>query len=170
MKGYATKTGAEGAEPRLMAIYLNDHLAGSTTALERVRHAAREHRSTELGLFLSRLAQEIDDDRQSLRRVMAAAGARPQRAKLAVAWIAEKVGRFKLNGRLLRRSPLTPFFELEVVETGIYGKLLLWQVLREQSPPGSAAVDLDELISRAHRQLGDVEKHRIAAGSALHCE
>ncbi len=165
---YATNTAAEDAGARLIAIYLNDHLAGSTAAVERVRWAAREHRSTELGGFLSRLVREIDEDRQALRTVMAAVGARPQRAKLAVAWIAEKVGRLKLNGRLLRRSPLTPLIELEAVETGIYGKLLLWQVLREQRRLGSAAVDLDELISRAQQQLADVETHRIAAGSALH--
>jgi hypothetical protein len=116
---------------------------------------------------LSRLAVEIAEDRQALRRVMEAAGARPQVAKVAVAWIAEKAGRCKLNGRLVGRSPLSPLVELEAAEVGIYGKLLLWQLLREHRPPGSAAVDLDELIARAQRQLRDVEQHRMAAGSAL---
>lgn len=153
---------------KLLAVYLNDHLAGSTAVIELVRRAAGEHRNTELGPFLSRLAVEIAEDREALRRVMAAVNARADLPKLAVAWMAEKVGRFKLNGRLLGRSPLTPFIELEAMEIGIYGKLLLWQVLRDQRPPGSAAVDLDELIARAQRQLADVERHRIAAGSALH--
>ncbi len=168
MHTHAMNPAAEGTGARLLAIYLNDHLAGSTAAIERVRRAAREHGSTELGAFLSRLAAEIAEDRQSLRRVMAAAGARPQRAKIAVAWIAEKAGRLKPNGRLLRRSPLSPFLELEAAEVGIYGKLLLWQALRDQRPVGSAVVDLDDLIARAQRQLGDVERHRIAASSALH--
>jgi hypothetical protein len=98
---------------------------------------------------------------------MDAAGARPNVAKVALAWTAEKLGRLKLNGRLVRRSPLSPFVELEVLETGIYGKLLLWHVLRERPTPGSGAVDLDELIVRAERQLAEVERHRLAAGAAL---
>jgi hypothetical protein len=150
-----------------LAIYLNDHLAGSTGAVELARRAAREHAGTELGAFFSRLAGEIEADRQALRRVLAAAGARPQHAKLALAWLGEKAGRLKLNGRLLRRSPLSPFVELEALEVGIYGKQLLWQALREQRPPGAAAVDLDELIARAERQRGDVQRYRLVAAAAL---
>jgi hypothetical protein len=108
-----------------LAIYLNDHLAGSVGAIEMARRAAREHAGTELGAFFSRLAGEIEADHQALRRVMAAAGARPQHAKLALAWLGEKAGRLKLNGRVLRRSPLSPFVELEALEVGIYGKQLL---------------------------------------------
>jgi hypothetical protein len=160
-------TAATGTSSRYLSIYLNDHLAGSTAAVDLARRAAREHEGSELGAFLSRLAAEIAEDRQALRRVMAAAGARPQGAKLALARLAEKAGRLKLNGRILRRSPLSPFMELETLEAGIYGKLLLWQVLRDRRPPGSGAVDLDELIARARRQIDEVEQHRLAAGSAL---
>jgi hypothetical protein len=162
-----TKAAGQCFGARLLAVYLNDHLAGSTAVIDLVRRAARQHRSTELGSFLSRLATEIAEDRQALRRVMAAAGARPQVVKLAVAWMAERLRQIKFNGRFLRGSPLSPLIELEVAEVGIYGKLLLWQVLRDQRPAGSAAVDLDELIARAQRQLAEVEEHRLAAGSAL---
>jgi hypothetical protein len=151
----------------LLAIYLNDHLAGSTGAIAMVRRAASEHQGTELGAFFSHLAGEIEQDRQALRRVMAAAGARPQHAKIALALLGEKAGRLKLNGRLLRRSPLSPFVELEALEVGIYGKQLLWQALREHRPPGSDAADLDALIARAQRQRDDVERHRLAAAAAL---
>jgi hypothetical protein len=163
----ATNTASRSPGVRLLAVYLNDHLAGSTTVLELVRRASREHADTELGSFFSRLAVEVSEDRQALRRVMALAGARPQWAKIALAWLAEKAGRFKLNGRLLRRSALSPLIELETAETGIYGKMLLWQVLREQRPPGSSAVDLDDLIARAQRQVAGVERRRLGAGAAL---
>jgi hypothetical protein len=148
-------------------VYLNDHLAGSTAVIEPVRRAAREHEGTELGGFLTRLGVEISQDRQALRRVMDAAGARPDVLKMLAARAAEKVGRLKLNGRLTGRSPLSPFIELEAVEVGIYGKLLLWQVLRDRHPAGAGAVDLGELIGRAERQLGEVERHRRDAGEAL---
>jgi len=160
----ATDTSVQG---RYLAVYLNDHLAGSTAIVELVRRAAREHEGTELGEFLTRLGAEISQDRQALRRVMDAAGARPDRVKILAAWAAEKVGRLKLNGQLTGRSPLSSLVELEAVEVGVYGKLLLWQVLRDRRPPGAGAVDLDELIRRAQRQLDEVERHRRDAADAL---
>jgi hypothetical protein len=163
-----TSSAAPSTSARFLSIYLNDHLMGSTAVVELVRRASREHAGTELGTFLSGLAREIAEDRQALRRLMAAVGARPHVGKVAAAWLAEKAGRLKLNGTILRRSPLTPFIELETVEVGIYGKLLLWTVLRERRPPGSDAVDLDALHARAQRQLVEVERHRVAAGAALH--
>lgn len=163
----ATTTEQQADARRYLAVYLNDHLAGSTAVIELVRRAAREHAGTELGGFLVNLQAEIAQDRQALRRVMEGVGARPELAKVMVAWLAEKAGRWKLNGRIMGRSPLSPFIELEAVELGIYGKLLLWRALRERRPPGSAAVDLDDLIARAERQLDEVERHRTAAGAAL---
>ena len=150
-----------------LAIYLNDHLAGATAVLELVQRAAGEHRDTELGAFLARLEVEMAEDREALKRVMEAVGAHPDPLKLAVAWTLEKLGRLKLNGRLLGRSPLSTFEELETLEIGIYGKLLLWQALRNEPGPGSHVVDLDDLIVRAERQLTDVEHHRLAAAAAL---
>ena len=64
----ATTTDASVQGPYL-AVYLNDHLAGSTAIVELVRRAAREHQGTELGGFLTRLGAEISQDRQALRRV-----------------------------------------------------------------------------------------------------
>ena len=133
MHSATTATDASVQGPYL-AVYLNDHLAGSTAIVELVRRAAREHEGTELGEFLTRLGAEISRDRQALRRVMDAAGARPDCLKILAAWAAEKVGRLKLNVRLTGRSPLSPFVELEAVEVGVYGKLLLWQVLRDRRP------------------------------------
>src|SRR5690349_19592418 len=114
-----------------------------------------KHAGTELGEFLTRRGAGLSAARGALRRPMAAARARPRPGKVAVAWAGEKVGRLKLNGRVVRRSPLSPLVELEAIELGIHGKRLLWLVLREQRPPGSDAVDLGVLITRAERQLGD---------------
>jgi hypothetical protein len=163
----ATTATGPSAQGRYLAVYLNDHLAGSTAIVELVRRAAREHEGTELGGFLVRLGADIAQDRQALRQVMDAAGARPDVLKILAAWTAEKVGRLKLNGRLTGRSPLSPFVELEAIEVGVYGKLLLWQVLRDRRPPGAGAVDLDELIRRAQRQLDEVERHRRDAAEPL---
>src|SRR4051794_24209424 len=133
-----------------LAIYLNDHLAGSTLGVELVRRAAHEHAGSELGSFLSGLAREIEDDRETLVRLIAAVGGRPHRYKVALGWTAEKAGRLKLNGSLLQRSPLTPFVELESLALGIHGKLAMWVALRAAfGDVGPGGIRLDELAARA---------------------
>lgn len=95
---------------------------------------------------------------------MAWAGARPQYAKLALARLAEVVGRLKPNGRVVRRSPLSPVVELEALATGIHGKLLLWELLGATFGGDGPPVALDELEARAQRQHAAVQRHRLDAG------
>jgi hypothetical protein len=151
---------------KYLNIYLNDHLVGSTVAVELVERAMGEYEGSELGEFLSGLKVEIEADRQALLEIMDAAGAKPDQLKQAAGWVVEKVGRLKLNGELLGRSPLTPLVELEGLKTGIAGKEALWHAL--QAAPGvpTAGHDLDELIARAQSQAAAVEQHRVAAAAA----
>jgi hypothetical protein len=148
---------------RQLAIYLNDHLAGSTGGIELVRRAVGEYEGTELGTFFAEIGAEIDQDRDALKAIMAENGVAPDSIKIAAAWAAEKVGRLKFNGALLRRSPLTPLVELETLALGITGKLALWRALREQPADAQAGARLDELIARAERQLESVERRRREA-------
>jgi hypothetical protein len=145
---------------RYLATYLNDHLAGSTLALELLGRMIGEYQGTELAAFLSGLREEIEADRRTLEQIMASLDVSPDRPKLAVAWLGEKLGRLKPNGQLRGRSPLTPLVELESLVLGINGKLLMWLAFREV---GIAADRVDELIARAERQRDEVERHRIAA-------
>ena len=47
----------------------------------------------------------------------------PVRAfKVGVAWIGEKAGRLKFNGRILSRSPVSDLEELELLRLGVEGK------------------------------------------------
>ena len=150
---------------RHLAIYLNDHLAGSMTAIELVRRAVKQYDGEPLGAFLAELGAEIEQDRDTLKTLMAANGVQPQRIKLAAAWVTEKASRVKFNGALLRRSPLTPFVELEILAVGIHGKEQLWRALRAKPADDATAARLDELIDRARRQYEAVEHHRIEAGT-----
>jgi len=151
---------------RYLRIYLNDHLAGSTTGIELVRRAVGEYEGAELGAFFAEIGAEIEEDRDTLKAIMASNGVEPDRIKVAAAWAAEKAGRLKFNGALLRRSALTPVVELETLAVGIHGKSLLWRVLRAQPPDAAAAARLDELIARAERQLEAVERKRVEHGRA----
>ena len=46
----------------LLAIYLNDHLAGATAGRELVRRARGANDGTELGAYLETLAREVEAD------------------------------------------------------------------------------------------------------------
>ena len=147
---------------KLLAIYLNDHLAGSTVGLELARRSAGSNRGSGYGQFLDELAEEIRSDRESLLEIMRALQVRVDRLKVSAAWAAEKLGRLKLNGRVLGYSPLSRLVELEALTLGVSGKLALWRALDQFEPdrPELSKTTLDHLIARAERQLESLEGHR----------
>jgi hypothetical protein len=146
---------------RLLRIYLDDHYAGATLGLALARRALRNNRGTPLGDFLERLAGEIAEDREALRGLMETVGVRPSRVKPALAVVAERLGRLKLNGRLLSYSPLSRLLELEGLLLGVTGKRSLWRSLRQLDR--DLGVDLDELERRAEAQLAELERRRDGA-------
>jgi hypothetical protein len=154
-------------DARYLRIYLNDHLAGATAAVALVDRMIEAEAGGERGPFLTRLKGEIAEDRETLEAVMAANGVSVQRPKLVVAWLAEKPGRLKFNGHLLRRSPLTPFVELEALAAGASGKELLWRTLRARAADEAAAARFDELIARAERQRAAIDEQRLALADGI---
>ena len=149
---------------KYLATYLNDHVLGATLGTELVRRAARENQGSELGEFLTGLAQEIDDDRGTLLALMRELGVRPDRLKVAAGWTGEKLGRLKPNAQLRGYSPLSPLVELEGLLIGIQGKLAMWRALAEVADAvGLDRPRLEELAARAEAQQADAERHRLDA-------
>jgi hypothetical protein len=151
--------------PELLAIYLNDHFAGATAGRDLARRTARSNRETSHGPFLLQLSQEIDEDRQSLQRIMEALEVRVDPVKVGAAWLGEKLSRLKLNGRLREYSPMSRVVELEGLAIGVSGKGAGWRTLKVLRTELAAleAFDLDELERRADAQLEQLEEHRLAA-------
>jgi hypothetical protein len=149
----------------LLAIYLNDHLAGATAGRELARRAAASNRGSSYAPFLLELADQIEHDRGSLLEIMRALEVKTDPLKLLGGWTAEKFGRLKLNGRLLGYSPLSRVIELEALALGVAGKLALWRALQRLQPdhPALVAHGLPDLIARAARQLEELEAHRMRA-------
>jgi hypothetical protein len=158
---------ADRPAPALLGIYLNDHLAGATAGLELFRRATGGHKSTSAGPVLERLTREVEEDRQALLDVMRSLGIPTRRYKVAGGWAAEKVGRLKLNGRLLSRSPVSSLIELEGLHLGVLGKGAAWRLLRRlaDTEPRLDKRRLDELVERAHRQAEELEQLRLQAGA-----
>jgi hypothetical protein len=154
----------------LLAIYLQDHLAGATLGMELARRAASENTATPLGEILETIKHEIEDDRATLNSIMSALEISPDRLKNAAAWTGEKAGRLKLNGHLTSYSPLSPVVELEGLITGVTGKRALWRTLRRlaDDDPRLQADQIDELLARADRQLETLwSVHSDASHAAL---
>ncbi|MFF8375608.1 hypothetical protein ACF07V_05630 [Streptomyces sp. NPDC015661] len=150
---------------RLLRIYLNDHYAGSSAGDALVRRMARVHDRGPTGPRLRALAEEIAEDRESLVGIMTALGVPVMRARALVMRCAEKVGRAKLNGRLVSRSPLSDLLELESLRLGVEGKLALWRSLSEIAR-GDTRIDAEavhHLADRAERQIDQLEDLRLAA-------
>lgn len=152
-------------EPRYLAIYLNDHLAGATLGVELVRRTQRENAGSPLGDFLRELGTEIAEDRRTLLGLLDRLGVEPSLPKVAAAWTSEKLGRLKLNGRLTRYSPLSRVVELEALSIGIEGKRLMWVALDGRLQV--AGFDFAALAERARSQRDRLEPHRLAAADAL---
>ncbi|MGW6982356.1 hypothetical protein ACWGE1_23440 [Streptomyces sp. NPDC054932] len=150
---------------RLLAIYLNDHLAGASSGVCLIRRMARVHRGTPAGPPLAELAEQIAEDRESLREIMTALDVPAQWSRVVMGRLAEKAGRVKLNGRLVSRSPLSDVLELEAMRLGVEGKASLWRSLGiiadTHSHLEGAAVD--RLLTRAREQADVLEGLREEA-------
>jgi hypothetical protein len=153
----------------LLGVYLNDHLAGSTLGLELARRMAasaepESEPESESATVLRGLVAEIAEDRSALLAIMATLGIPVRGYKVFAAWAGEKLGRLKLNGHLLSRSPLSSLEETEILRLGVEGKAACWRTLRALASRDSRldAGHLDELLARADRQSSALESRRVS--------
>jgi hypothetical protein len=151
---------------RYLAIHLDDHLGAATAGLELAKRMRGEHVGTALGAFAERLVPEIAEDRDAIVELLGRLDAEPSRLKVAGGWAAEKLGRLKLNGKVMGQSPLSARLELEGLALAIEGKRLLWLALLETQAERFGADRLRGLVERAERQRAGVEEHRRSAALA----
>lgn len=153
----------------LLAIYLNDHLAGSTLGVELARRLRASNRDDpEFGPALAEVCTEIEADREALKAAMDRLGVGQSKLKPAAAVLAERLGRLKLNGRLWGYSPLSRLDELELLQIGVVGKRRLWRALEHTHAGELPGFDLGGLAEQATEQLRRLEAlHLKAAALAL---
>jgi hypothetical protein len=149
----------------LLGVYLNDHLAGATAGLELARRMAASAQSeSESATVLRGLVTEIAEDRSALLTIMATLEIPVRGYKVFAAWAGEKMGRLKLNGHLLSKSPLSSLEETELLRLGVEGKACGWRTLRALASRDSRldVEHLDELLARADRQSNGLETLRTS--------
>jgi len=151
-----------------LATYLNDHLAGSLTAIEILDHLIEE--AKDIGPFLASLKTDIEADRQDLVNLMALLDIPQSRIRKVSGWLAEQLVEAKLEVDDQSGGSLRRLERLEALALGIDGKLALWQTLEAASSvdPRLQRLDYGRLSQRAREQRANVESLRIdAARSAL---
>jgi hypothetical protein len=147
--------------------YLNDHLAGSVSALELIAHWAELHKGRPLGVFFSQIDAEIRADQNVLRNLMHHLGIEESSLRQAGAWAAEKVGRVRLMIAGGEQGSLGLVLTLEGLIMGIAGKKLLWRSLAAANLAELNGYDFRELERRAKQQIDRIEAERIRAAQLV---
>jgi hypothetical protein len=149
---------------RLLGVYLNDHLAGSIGGEELAKRCLSHNQHSPLGEYLARFVVEVREDRGALERLMERLDVRRDPLKPTASWLLEKLGRFKMNGGVLRYTELSRLEELEGLCLGVEGKACMWRGLGHAPLlAGEQELDLGALEARAQRQREQLEIHRLVA-------
>src|SRR5260370_34242931 len=143
--------------------YLNDHLAGSISALELIAHWAQVHKDEPLSRVFADLERQIKADQDTLRDVMRCLGIEESKVRQVGAWAAEKVGRARLIIAGDEAGSLGLVLTLEGLIMGVTGKKLLWVALEAAKLPRLNSYNFEQLQRRAEQQVERIEAERISA-------
>ena len=153
-----------------LSTYLQDHRAGAAMGVDLAARLRDENAGTPYEDFLTLLAQQIEEDIATLESFMERFDVDKSRLKIAGAKIGEKVSRIKPNEHLTSYSPLSRLQELDMLRSGVQGKLALWDALFEVADLDDRLdpLELRSLVERAEAQLAGLrEHHRMAAHEAF---
>ena len=162
--------GCAGMADDHLAIYLNDHLAGSVVALELLHDLERAYSGQPVQQFAAALRADIEQDRSELQRLMSKLNVAESRARQATAWLAEKMTMIKLRLNDWAGGEFRLFEALEALSLGIEGKRALWVALAgaAEQAPALRLLDYAHLAARAEEQRTRVEAKRLeTVGAAL---
>ena len=149
-----------------LAIYLNDHLAGSAVAVEILEHLEVE--AADLAPHLRMLRTDIEKDRLELKKLMDRLGILESRVRKVGSWIAEALTEVKIEADDETGGALRRLERLEAVALGIDGKSALWSALNAAAAIASElrGPDYEQLVQRAAEQRKRVEVYRLEAANA----
>ncbi len=146
-----------------LAIYLNNHLAASVTALELLSSLETEQANTDLANFAAQLRSEIEAEQQQLENLMEQLQISKNRPRQVAGWLAEKFTQVKLRLDDSNDGALHLLESLELLLIGIEGKRGLWRALAAVAVPGLPVSDYERFASRSEDQQQRVETIRLAA-------
>lgn len=147
-----------GLDGRLLSIYLRDHHALLVALGELAHRMSAGTRPEELRAFAAEVGRATDDDRACLEALLARLDSAPSQTRRGAVWLAEKLGRLKLNGRVLRSSPLSAVTELEGCRLLLESNRALWAGVGYLVPE-----DATDRVRQTERLLETAERLRLDA-------
>lgn len=149
-----------------LARYLNDHLAGSSGAVDLIGTLAEAADDPQEADFFHSLRVMVEEDRDLLKGLLEKIGHTDSGILQAAGNLTAKAGRLKLMWEGLEPGELGMLEALEMLCLGIQGKRLLWEMLAGLRPwvPEWSDVDFAALALEAITQRDAVEEYRIQAG------
>jgi hypothetical protein len=147
-----------------LATYIHDHLSGAVVAINLLTALRDQYAGEPLGQFAAGLLVEVEADQKVLQGLAERVGAGAHGLKTTIAWLGEKVSRWKFGRHTAGR--LGTFQALETLALGILGKLALWRALAAIAAADARVrgVDFDHLAERAQAQHTQVEERRLEIG------
>jgi hypothetical protein len=150
----------ESLDGRLLTVYLRDHHALLVALRELAQRMDAADRPDEQRAFAGEVRHVADDDRACIEQFLHRLDSAPSRIRHAAVRGAEKLGRLKLNGRLLSPSPLSAVTELEGCRLLLESDRAVWSGLAHLAiGPADAA----ERAGRAERLVASAERLRLDA-------
>jgi hypothetical protein len=147
-------------KPRLLRAYLADHQQLHRAGRELALRVRRREPDGDLAGLMGDVARELRRQELMAGAFLRQLGAGEPHVRLALATLAERVGRLKPNGRLFTPSPLAPVFELEVLESLLEMSARCWRALDHA---GVVEPDLVRpAIAACERLVPELERHRLA--------
>jgi hypothetical protein len=145
-----------------MRRYLEDHLSGADLGLTIASRLERAHPGTEISATLARMSGQIREERSLVADALERLDAPPDLLRRAMGVVGSL-------GRLASSLPFVPepsvLEDLEALAVGIWGKRLLWGLIRQvqESEGGFDGIDVDRLAARAEEQEREILVLRQAA-------
>ena len=154
----ARRSRAADEKRQSLAAYLRDHLGGADAAIHVVRRLAATHEGTADGRLFRQLAEEFEQDRATIRALLAQLGASARSPKRVAARASAALLAFTAGGTPGQLSLLRT---LEALAIGIQGKRCMWRALQTLDAARSTTqINPVELEAKALRQWEAVEGRR----------
>lgn len=149
---------------RQLQTYLNDHLGGSSAALVIIGSLLNHARDPEEKYFLADFQNQVEKDREVLKRLLESLEAEPSYFRRALGAIGARLSCVKFATGGMDPGGLGRLEAWEILSLGVEGKRLLWSVLREISvdDPGGLEFDSAKLEREAEKQKEAIERFHMA--------
>ena len=137
--------------------------------LELVRRCQHSTRSNPLGEFLERMHVDVKAQRSVVKDATHRIGGRGSLVKGSGAWLAEKLGRFKLNGTVFTYSSLSRVLELDTMAAATVERLAVWDnldaIAASDERLAGLSFDFCRQHSRAHHDELNTRRRQAAVGA-----